>query len=260
MNCVEFSDNDVYFMEVLEDIVVINDNYQGILLLNSSLEQIGSVKIFERLCIDSSFWQGKKLLLSCPENDCLVYLDFGSNEKKMISLKGFEEWIFSPLYIWQQDRVIVSDYSGHFADVDLQKGQIYGIHIEDLAYQELREDILKLRDFQICKICKDKKRAIVSFRGSKIGLIDYAEGVKVACAFEAEPYHDYEWNEDYIAKIGEDKVEIIHENDRLFYCPTKGYYFLRGKIAGKGAGKSLFLLSGLKSDSEKSRIDRMKLD
>lgn len=261
MNSVELANNDVYFMEVLEDIVVINDNYCGFLLFNSNLEQICRVKIFEGLSIYSSFKHGRKILLFCPENNCLVYFDLNSNEKKIISLKEFEGWIFSPLYIWYQNNVILSDYNGHFVNVDLKRGELYIIDIKDMAYQDVKEEVAKLREFQIYKICsRKKKRAIIYFQESKVRLIDYDQEVKVINEFEREQYYDYDWNGDYITKISEDKVEIIHGNSKTIYSPAENYNFLKGRIMGVSGDKYFFLLSALKSDDENSKIEKIKLN
>lgn len=259
MNSVEFVNNDVYFMEVLEDIVIINDNYCGILLFNSNLEQICRIKLFEDLSIYSSFKQGKKILFFCPENNCFVYFDSSSNEKKIIPLKEFESWIFSPLYIWCQNNVILSDYKGRFVNVDLKSGEIYTIDIKDMVHQEQREYIEKLYKFQILRIYSKKKRAIIYFDGSKIRLIDYDQGIKVINEFEKEQYYDYDWNDDYIAKISENKVEIIHGNSKTSYNSAEYYSFLQGRIMGLSGYKYFFLLSTLKSNNENSKIEKIRL-
>ena len=55
MNRVEFADNDVYFMEVLKDMILINNNYSGLILFNSNLEEVCRLEVIEDLSIYSSY-------------------------------------------------------------------------------------------------------------------------------------------------------------------------------------------------------------
>lgn len=45
------------------------------------------------------------------------------------------------------------------------------INMNDKIYQRMGADIEKLRDYKVCKIYSEKKKAIVYFLDSKVGLI-----------------------------------------------------------------------------------------
>ena len=60
MNSIKILNNDVYFLEILEDILIINDNYSGLICYNNNLEQISKLESPEDLLIYSSFKNGKK--------------------------------------------------------------------------------------------------------------------------------------------------------------------------------------------------------
>lgn len=60
MNSIKILNNDVYFLEILEDILIINDNYSGLICYNNNLEQISKLELLKDLLIYSSFKNGKK--------------------------------------------------------------------------------------------------------------------------------------------------------------------------------------------------------
>lgn len=260
MNRIELVNNDVYFMETMEDIILINNNYSGLIFFNSNLEQIGKVEIIENLSIYSSYIHKKKILLFCPDNNCLVYFDFNLNEKKIILLRNFDGWIFSPLYIWCRDNVLLTDYRGHFVNVDLNNEKINLINIEDIVHQGMRADIKKLKEHQIYKIFERKKKAFVYFQNSKVRLIDYNQDIKVINEFEKENYYDFDWADGYTAKIGEKKIEIIYDNNKFTYNAEKDYIFSRGKIVNFDGKTYMYILSALKSNNMKGKIEKMGLN
>lgn len=99
----EFTQNDIYFMEVLSDKIIINDNYNGILVFDKNLELIKKLEIFEDITIYYSFVNniGGEILLFCPDNECIVYINIETYEYEVIYLKnGLENLIFSNLYEW----------------------------------------------------------------------------------------------------------------------------------------------------------------
>ena len=43
----DFTNNDIYFMEVVSDKIIINDNYDGVLILDSELNIIKRIKLLD---------------------------------------------------------------------------------------------------------------------------------------------------------------------------------------------------------------------
>lgn len=70
----EWEENDIYFMEVLEDKLIINDNYNGISVYDSSPNLIKTIEFMDGFLIESSVKKGNEIMLICPENGSLVYL------------------------------------------------------------------------------------------------------------------------------------------------------------------------------------------
>ena len=223
----ELEGNDIYFIEVLGDRVLVNDNYSGLLVYDSGLNLVESIKIMDDFLIESSVKKENEILLICPENECLVYLNIIGCQYKIISLDGWEEWIFSPLYEWQEDGIILSDYNGRLARVDLGQGEING-------------------------------RAVVENGDGDLELFDCADSLSSVIVLPNGDFHDFEMQGASLTEIGEDCVlEInLETNECQEYIPKNGYCFLRGKYMAAGQQAFLFLLSGDKADSQRAIIER----
>ena len=59
---VELLNNDAYFMEVVNNMIVVNDNYKGLIIFNSELRQIKKIELIEELTIYTSFKNGNEIL------------------------------------------------------------------------------------------------------------------------------------------------------------------------------------------------------
>lgn len=255
---VELLNNDVYFMEIVNNMIVINDNYGGLIVFDSELRQIKKIELVNELIIYTSFKNGNELLLFCPDNDCLIYVNIESNEKKIISLTGFESYLFSTIYDWNQKNLILSDYQDHFIKVDLNKRILVKMDLNDVECKNIREDYGKLRRGKICKVCASEKKAFIQLPDSNYSLVDYKQNINILQNFEKEEYHDFETINGYLAKIGENKIEIsFKDNKEVFYSPEY-YDFLKGKFMIEKGTIYLFLLSGDKSNSHHTKIEKLK--
>lgn len=63
----------------------------------------------------------------------------------------------------------------------------------------------------------------------------------------------------YTAKISENKIEIIYGNSISTYDSPKNYNFLRGKIVNHNGKIYIYILSALKADVKRGRIEKMEL-
>lgn len=259
VNSIELVNNDVYFIEVLDNVIAVNDNYRGILIYDSELRKVEKIELIKDLSIYTSFKNGKELLLFCPENDCFIYINIGLHQKKTISLAGFGDWIFSTLYDWNQERLILSDFKGRFLKVDLNHECLSKMDPNDIECQTMREDYAKLSKFKIYKAYTSENKAFIKISDSELGLMEYKHDINILKEFKKKQYHDFELANGYVAKIGESKVEISFKGNTEVYYSLKQYHFLRGKFMLKNEEVYLFLLSGKKSDSDNIKIEKYKL-
>ena len=65
----ELNNNDVYFIETLEDSIIINDNYSGVIILDKKLNFVKKIRLIDDLMIYSVAKYKSEILLYCPDND-----------------------------------------------------------------------------------------------------------------------------------------------------------------------------------------------
>jgi hypothetical protein len=119
------SENDIYFLEVISSKIVINNNYKGIIILSQDLEILKEVDIFDDIMIYSGYINeiSEELLLFCPENECLVYVNINTYEWKVINICGnLNNIVFSPVYMWDINELILSTYNGDFYSICIKQG------------------------------------------------------------------------------------------------------------------------------------------
>lgn len=86
--------NDVYFLEVIGDKILVNYNYSGILVFDRELCLLETIEIMDDFIIESSVKRGQEILFICPENKSFVYFNLVGYHYKIISMVGWEDWIF----------------------------------------------------------------------------------------------------------------------------------------------------------------------
>lgn len=248
--------NDIYFLEVLGDKIVVNDNYSGLLIYDSELNLLQEIKLMDGFVIESFFRKGKKILLICPENDSLIYLNLAEYQCKIMSLAGWEEWIFSPLFEWQEDNIILSDYEGRLVRVDLVKEEISEM-VPD-GKDSILEQKQKLHGFFVEKMFLEEKKAVVQNEDGDLELVDYADGISTIIGLPEGEFYDFEMQEASIAEISEDCVleTNLEDNECREYFPENGYCFVTGKYMIAGQQQFLVLLSSNKADAQRTKIER----
>ena len=243
-NSIEIYENDIYFIEAIKNKFIINDNYKGIMIFDNKLNLIKKMKLFKDLIIELSLKNENKLLLICPENDRIIYIDFDYYQYHTILLGDeFRDFIFSPLFEWDEDKIMLSDYNGNFAKLDLINLKINKIN-KNTSNLSIKKTYGKLNQLYVRKVFVLEKKAILENRSERLCLIDYTEDITPVIEIPKEEFHDFEIMNEYIAEIGEYKIIIpnIEKREIHKYFPEKGNRFLRGKFMVEGKRTVFYLL------------------
>lgn len=254
-------DNDIYFLEIIEGNVLINNNYNGLLLMDHNFNVLKKYETDYDLIIDSCMKKDSEILLFCYESERIVYIDLKQEIQKVISLKGYERCIFSDLYEWDTEHIILSDYKGDFFSLSIENAQISNITWQDPATTTIEKAYEKLEPFYLHKMFVKEKKAIIEKASGELSLIDYAGVVQNIVDIPAGDFHDFAISDHYVVGIGEKKtvfVEIDGE-DCQWFVPESSYYFLRGKFGIENQKLRFYLLSGDMSDAQKNIIYKYQL-
>lgn len=255
-----FANNDIYFMQVVSDKIVINDNYEGILILDSGLNTIKSIKLLDDLVIDISFIKGTEIVLHCYENQCLIHINIDSYAYKIISLdKGLKDINFLSLYEWvDNDLVLLADDGNILTYVNLLDNTVQVIQKDtiDRLQFSIHDDWNKLGKFLVHKVYPDKHSAVVE-SNNKLMIIDYKNSTETVLKIEPINFHDIEVTTDCVVQISEEEVLVLYGGKKVMFYPNpEDFRFLRGKFITIEKTDHLLLLMCSNSDSSKAKIEK----
>lgn len=257
----EVQENDVYFLEIVNNKILINDNYEGIIVFDDHFNVLKKIYFFNDFIIDLSIKNGNEILFICSDINKIIYLNLLNYQTKIISLKGFESYIFSSLFEWHENLVILVDYKENHIKIDLIKEKIEALDKKEEILFSIRNATEELRGGRVLKRFALEKKAVIEKSYNEIEVINYSNGINTIIKIGKGKFHDYEITDKFIAQIGEDKVNVsnLEENEQRLFLPKKGYCFLRGKFMVKENKIYVYLLSGNKSNECIVRIEKYLL-
>lgn len=259
-----FINNDIYFMETIQDKIIINDNYCGVFILDSDFNIIKNIHTFEDMVIDTYFANENEMILYCFENHCFVYLNIDSYIFKVISIcDELFDINYLPLYKWKDNNVILMAENGTVVVcVDVLTCTVKQIH--NNSYNEiicqLKSNWKKLNGLIVHKMYPEINIAVVSINNT-LKIINYESSDEFNMNVENVDFHDIEIKKNYKVLISEYIVFVSSGNKNINLYPfNKEYRFLRAKFLVTEQNKYLLLLECSNIDSLKCKIERYYLD
>ncbi|PXV83705.1 hypothetical protein C8E03_1452 [Lachnotalea glycerini] len=221
-------DNDIYFIDVVENKIIVNDNYEGVLIYDLELDLIKNMKLFEDIVIYSSFILGKnEIMLFCPENGALVYINVEKYISRVISLSDeqLSDIVIVDLYAIKEEGGVFVDSNNEFIEVAWKEESVNKIEISMISEKYQKTN--------------DKKKSIEQIQKSLIESYDYI-------------------NINTLGKI----TDIVYENEIVLYNgekkitmqPVQNYTFNNAKIIKNDNLHFLVILSNCKNDIDLSII------
>lgn len=269
-----FTDNDIYFMELVSDKLVINDDYDGVFILDLELNMIKELKLFNDMSIYMSFIKDKEIVLYCEENQCLVHINTDTCEYKIFPLsKEFEDIIFMPFYEWvDNDLILLSDNGNTKTHVDLLNHTVNIIQENSEKFiSKIYDNWKKLSEKVVYKVYPDECNAVVE-SNNKIVLYNYQDDKESSLMIDPTDlfyddmlsssyrFHDIEVKNGVIAEVSERNVSVLYKKKKIMFYPVSmDYFFLRGKLITIAENDYLFLLQGRNSNPLFSVIEKYVL-
>lgn len=222
-------EKDIYFMDITEDKIIVNDNYEGILVFDTNMNLLKEMQIFDDISIYTSYFLGNdEMILFCPENEKIVYINLMEYTSKVITInENLADIVDIKLFAREEDRCIF---------ITPQKEYI------ELSW---KDRILR----RTCENIINKKwnyRTTITEQMKKILLED----------------------DDYInTDVHEQLFVIVYEEKVIFYngirietiSPRKNYIFNNAKFVKKENEGLLVILSNNKEDDEISMISMVSI-
>lgn len=252
-------------MELLDDYLILNDNYHGLLVLDFDLNIVKKIPFTKELSIYAAYIYMNQVLLYCPEDSCFVFVNVLSSECKYISLTKHEEKIFLNLYQWCDDSVLIMTNQGDCICIDLST---YSIKeelniIEKQCISTLTDWALKLKKDDTIKIFPKKRMLLVQNVNLELNLF-YSDCVTSFKEFSIksslnllDEIHDWDVCQNCVVAIAEKKIVVFFEEKVEKYYPSQNNSFLRGCLAE--TGRNLFILSGNNLDEKNTIIEKHQI-
>lgn len=232
---------ELYFIDVTSDYVVVNDQYQGVLILDYDFNIIKSLKLSDDIIISHSITFDNKMLLFCYENECIFFVDLDLWEIKRIEMNMFPDVYFSDLFEWNSDYVYLFGNNG---ETCIKITLASGIAEEVLSNSEneLKDCFKKLWKFNVCAY-DSVNSAVLIVQDSEYILFDYKNGkrkrLNINSVKESKKnissdmiYCKTDFSSDTVIRICERNIQILSNGNivNYLYPPYETYRYSAGKI------------------------------
>jgi hypothetical protein len=259
----EFTGNDIYFMEVVGDKIIINDNYKGIYILDNDLNVEKNIKLLDDMIIDTSFKKENEILLCCYENECLIYFRVDTCDYKVIQLSDeLKEMSFISLYEWKYDDILLlADNGTIIIQINTINGNISVIpnDIIEKSNFSICNDWSKLDKYIIHNVYPNIFNVIVEI-DNRLMLMDYKNNVVTELKIDYIAFHDIEICCDYIIQISENEILINHKDKSVrIYPQQQEESFLRCRFITINEDICIVILIGNNTNSLVGAIERYSI-
>lgn len=257
---INFDENDIYFLEVVGNKIIVNDNYSGVLILNSDLCVEKSIKLFDEMIICNSFIDdvNRRILLYCDESFKFVCIDVITYEFKIIELLDYmkaKNIIFSNVFEWENDKVVLTSFHNNFFLIDLKNGTVEDLdsmYIENhyskfYCFYQLYLKYLALHKKYITEISGIDELIVLSGKknSEQLKITVYNKDNCNVVYHENKIEIDFEFCElikfdNYFFVVGEEKIAIVKGNSTITEVATKSDTFL--KIRGMKVDNCYYII------------------
>lgn len=249
-------EKDVYFMETVLNKIIINDGYEGIEILDNNLKLIKKINIFKDIVIHHSYVNNKtnEILLFCPENECFVHINLNNYEIKTILIKDeLKNVIFSEIYLWEDNVVILDSYNMIFCEVDFYGNRLESVKEEKIMglYPAFYRFCSYISFKNIIDIFPKVYKAIVQENNDEFFVYNLDGSHEKVDIKSTHGITDFVYNGKSVGIVYGDYIKIIgNNNEKLVSCKDKDV-FIRASYLDNG---NLAVLSSSKQESFQNKV------
>ena len=134
---------DAYFLETLNDKVIVNDNYRGLIVLNEDIEPVKTIDIGHDICIYNAIViDDERVLLNCIDDKKIFVVNIETSEVKCCDMpQNLEEEVLKEKGPSEGNRIVLRTYKGHNFVLDLNN---MIIDQYDLSIEQVRKDSVEM--------------------------------------------------------------------------------------------------------------------
>lgn len=251
--------NDIYILTNFKDYIIINDNYQGLILLNHTLRTIEKIFIFEGIHIYHLYqkYNGNSVLVYSPENKEIILVDIDTKEHTVIKTHTNE--VFSPNYYWNDNTLLMITFNSDFYQLCFEfyiLKQVIAKEVEKTC-SSFFNFWNASREYHVLKVYSEQQSFIVKNNNKSISFLNYAQQKYVIAKNFSDGWHDVEYSNNIFLFIHEKKIEIINNQDKITLKPHPDYIFLRARFL---SNNQIVVLSSKPSNSRECLLETYSLE
>lgn len=257
LNELIFFNNDIYILEKIANIIVINDNQSGLIFLTFALEKKAYTAISESFFIYGTYKQynDTHLLFYSPDTYAMIFVDTQHFHYSIITLDvQFDNDIFSPVYYWDKSTLIVCTFSGDFYTYAVEKNVFIHESISAIAtFNPVFYDFYQTcQKYIIAKVYSDQDAFIFEQGNGVMGYFDMKKKNEILISDMASGWHDIEYMDETFILVYENRLEIVLGGKKIILEPeNQSYCFLKVQFL---AFDIIAVLSSNKSNQRNSVI------
>src|SRR5579872_5717153 len=255
-----FKTNDIYILETFDNTIIINNNHQGLLILNDSLDIQKEVHIQQIAPIYFVYkkYDNSALMLYLPDAHQTILIDLKTCNHDIITLpEVFHEEILSSNYYWNNDTFILTTTNDAFYEINFISKILYA-----LSYKKVQRNYPSFYDFwNICKhynivtIYPEKESFIFQKDDHHMGFFNGKNDQECEIKEYFNDWHDIEYKNNLFCFIDEHELKIIHDNNTFSLYPQNNFIFLKAKFLGDN---NLAILSSNPANCQESLLEVYK--
>jgi len=251
--------NDIYILTNFKDYIIINDNYQGLILLNHTLRTIEKIFIFEGIHIYHLYqkYNGNSVLVYSPENEEIIFVDI--NTKKHAVIKTHTDEVFSPNYYWNDNTLLMITFNGDFYQLCFESYILRQVTAKEA--EKICSSFFNFwnasREYHVLKVYSEQQSFIVKNNTESVSFFNYAQQEYVTAKNFSDGWHDVEYNNNIFLFIHEKKIEIINDQNKIILKPRLGYILLRARFL---SSNQIVVFSSKPSNSRECLLETYSLE
>ncbi|KAA6473044.1 hypothetical protein [Bacillus swezeyi] len=238
-------EKDIYFMEVFSDNIVINDDYEGITVLDAHLNVIKEIGL-EDIVIDASFKNTltEELALFFHDEQRLFYFNLKNMNHQACDVKA-ELPVLSKYYVWGSDEIVFVTYDEDFYRYSMTENAFMKI---DSAYVKAKYERFysfwsETKDLPVISYDMDRLEIIANTRNNRYTVYP-SNGDSIFLRSNYKP-HDVHYSGETAMFVQEDIIELSCQGEQITLEPGERMKFLRGRFL---AHDKIAVLSSHNSD------------
>lgn len=258
-----FSTNDIYIFESLGVFFLINNNNNGLSILNAALEVLTTVSWKQEVYIYSVLKKKDQteLMLYCPDENYLIWVNL-EGRTSFIVLTNIQG-IISPFYTWIDNSLFFSTYEEKFYELNVDTKRIIEVLEHDFAIKQSNLYSLRAKALRYNQIYQvdPYNLTFIGAHEKNITFVDDKHNDLKTLEIHIPSYHDIIYANGFFCFIAEDHLIIAFSKDILSLASESDRcMFLRARFFIEKDTTNLFVLINDKSDNNKSMIVRYAVD